>query len=323
MIRISDLHKVYDRRGIAGVRGVSFSLEKGTVMGIMGPNGGGKSTLLKLLQGAIQADEGTVSIEGKTVVFPPEEMPENGNVQKLLVSAITLDVDDEKKIQLARDLADTFEFTFQLRQNLSELSSGQRQKVLLARELINRPALLLMDEPFAHMDPFTRGDILRGLFQFIKQQEITVLWVTHERDEALQFSDKLGIMNFGKFEQLDSPFALMKSPRNLFVAQFMGLKNFFPVKREGDFWITPWGKKSFESSLKDEALLVVPDRSWKLEEDGPPLSLREKIVVSQGMRYVLEYQNQVIHAEFLISSLPQEEIRFLVPRFEECFLIPL
>src|SRR5262245_39902731 len=117
-------------------------------MGIMGPNGSGKTTLLNILAGKIEADAGSFQVDGEISFFPKAESYPEINVQKFLVRSVTLDIDEDKKIQLARDLADTFEFTFQLRQNLSELSSGQRQKVLLSKELINRPAVLLMDEPF-------------------------------------------------------------------------------------------------------------------------------------------------------------------------------
>jgi ABC-type multidrug transport system ATPase subunit len=155
MIRAEKLYKQFDKRGIAGIHHLSFSLDKGEILGIMGPNGSGKSTLIKILSNQIQSESGTFTTEGKITFFPSEDTLPSMNVQKFLVNSVSLEIDDEKKIQLARDLADTFEFTFQLRQNLNELSSGQMQKILLSKELINRPSLLLMDEPFTHLDPFT------------------------------------------------------------------------------------------------------------------------------------------------------------------------
>jgi len=269
MIRVNDLSHVFDQRGIAGLHGLSFNLPSGKVLGIMGPNGGGKSTLLNILSGKIQPQKGSSSIDGKILVFPQErELDPQQNVQRFLINSISLEIDHEKKIQLARDLADTFEFTFQLRQNLGQLSSGQQQKVLLASSLIDRPKVLLLDEPFTHLDPFTRRDILSGLFDYIRYQEMSIVWVTHDLEDGLRFSDEILILNFGKIEQFSSPTELIQHPRNLFVAQFMGYKNFFPISLIDGSWTSPWGKLPLTIQGQTEALLVVPNTSWEMRERG-------------------------------------------------------
>lgn len=326
MIKVNNLKKKYDARGIAGLSGVSFSLNEGEVMGLMGPNGSGKTTLLNILSNKLQAESGEFKIDGKISFFPSLKIEEDSNVQKFLISRITLDIEEEKKIQLARDLADTFEFTFQLRQKLSELSSGQKQKILLAGELINRPALLLMDEPFTHLDPFTRKDILNGLFQYIRGQGITVLWVTHELEEALRFSDKIGIMNFGKFEQWANPRDLLWTPKNLFVAQFVGYQNFFSVKLENQKCLTPWGP--WKSSLKDqeEAILVIPNDAWIID---PKSSWKAEVIEAYPSRQKMEYRLRFGEQVFTINLPIQDPILdigtqvSLSPRENECFLIPL
>ena len=295
MIRAENLFRQFDKRGIAGIHQLSFTLDKGEILGIMGPNGSGKSTLLKILSHQIKADGGTFSTDGKVTFFPTEETLPSMNVQKFLVNSVTLEIDDEKKIQLARDLADTFEFTFQLRQNLDELSSGQMQKILLSKELINRPSLLLMDEPFTHLDPFTRKDILKGLFQYIKDQNLTVIWVTHDLDEALKFSDKIALMNFGKFEQFSTPEELMKSPKNLFVAKFMGYTNFFSTKKSDHGWSTPWGEMNLPDPGKSDGILVVPDRAWEESRSGLSFIVRSIHPVKQGFLAVLEHENRLVH----------------------------
>ena len=324
MITVSDLEKKFDKRGIAGLNRLSFTLKEGEVMGIMGPNGSGKTTLLNILSGKLAADGGSFKTDGKISFFPSIKSFDEMNVQKFLVAAVTLEISDEKKIQLARDLADTFEFTFQLRQNLSELSSGQRQKILLAAELINQPSLLLMDEPFAHLDPFTRKDILSSLFKYIRHQGITVLWVTHELEEAFRFSDLVGVMNFGKLEQLNTPVALLTSPRNLFVAQFVGYQNFFPIKKESSSWATPWGQweKTFD---KNEAIMVIPDRAFEKNLQGIELKVEERFASRQGMEYILGLGER--RFSFILPS--QEDVLELnstvnlIPKWDECFLISL
>lgn len=324
MIRAHKLTRQFDKRGIAGIHELSFSLERGSVMGIMGPNGSGKTTLLKILSGSLKHDAGSFELDGAVSFFPSAEIHEDMNVQKFLVQSVTIDIDDEKKIQLARDLADTFEFTFQLRQKLSELSSGQKQKILLSKELINRPALLLMDEPFTHLDPFTRKDILNGLFKYIKDQGITVLWVTHDLDEAFRYSDLIALMNFGKFEQLSSPIEMVKNPKNLFVAKFMGYRNLFSIKFENGYWTTPWGPKNLPTLDKEDAILIVPDHAWEAGE-GIAFKVENYFAGKQTIEYTLTRENR--KAYFVQGSQrPLLDIGtqvILTPLWDECFHIPL
>ena len=321
MIRVKNLSKQFDSRGIAGLHALNFTLNKGVVMGIMGPNGSGKTTLLKMLSGQLQADQGSFETDGSVSLFPSHEILTDMNVQKFLISKVTLDIEEEKKLQLTRDLADTFEFTFQLRQNLSQLSSGQKQKVLLAAELINRPALLLMDEPFTHLDPFTRRDILNGLFQFIRHQGITVLWVTHELEEGLKYSDLVGVMNFGRLEQLAAPLTLLRTPRNLFVAQFMGYQNFVPVKFNQGVAETPWGNWNVSLADKTEGIMVIPDTAWALG-NGVDCDVEESYGTRQGIEHRLRYDGRI----FTLKTPPREDIHpkvKIMPVWDECFLIPL
>ncbi len=325
MIESNNLHFQFDKRGIAGLHGVTLSIDEGEIFGVMGPNGSGKTTLLKLLSGGLLPQAGTSRVSGEVALFPSTETLVTSNVQKYLISSITLDIDEEKKIQLARDLADTFEFTFQLRQNLNELSSGQKQKVLLSKELINKPSILFLDEPFTHLDPFTRKDILSSLFEYIKHQNITVIWITHDLSEAFKFSDRIGVLNFGKFEQVASPIELVKSPKNLFVAQFVGYRNFFPVKRSNNSWISPWGEVPMEFEGKEDALLIVPDNAWSFSQDGVEMKINKISAEKQKMEYQLLFNDQKIF--LTLGPKPQllkvgQSIK-LSPNLSDCFVISL
>ncbi len=325
MIKAENLTKVFDQRGIAGIHGLSFSLEQGQILGILGPNGSGKTTLLKILSRLLPVDSGSFHIQGDVHLFSPHEAIESRNVQKFLMQSILLDIDDEKKLQLTRDLADTFEFTFQLRQNLSELSSGQRQKVLLAKVLLNRPSLLLLDEPFTHLDPFTRKDILIGLFKYIRDQNITVVWVTHDLEEAFKFSDQIAVMNFGKFEQITSPIEIVRRPKNLFVAKFVGYRNLFPIKYENNRWTTPFGIKDFSPLEREDAILVVPDYAWEVTEENSLFVIEDVTASKQAIEYKLTMKEKSC---FWMSS-PQSSLLEvgsqigLGPVWEQCFHIPL
>lgn len=309
MIIAQSLTRQFDKRGIAGLHGLSFTLSRGKIMAVMGPNGSGKTTLLKILSGEIKQDEGDFEVEGRISCFPTDQKTENINVQRLLVNSVNLTIDEDKKIQLARDLADTFEFTFQLRQNFPELSSGQKQKILLAQQLINRPGLLLLDEPFSHLDPFSRRDILRGLFQYIRDQGISVLWVTHDLEEAFLHADLIGLMQFGKFVQSNTPEEMVRNPKSLFSAQFMGYRNFFAVKSNDGL----------------DAVLIVPDHAWKFDQEGSSYTVIKRHAGIQTMEYVLTKDSKLI---YLVrgAQLPLIEIGIqlsLSPILEECITIPL
>ena len=281
MMSLKKINKTFDPRGIAGVHDVSFDILKGSVFALMGPNGSGKTTLLNIISGKITPDSGEIKARGKIHFFEKKNPPLDMNVQKFLIESVQDNsISPEKKLQLARDFADIFEFTFQLRQSVGQLSQGQRQKVLMAAELINQPDILFLDEPFIHLDPMSRKDILNDLFVFLKQREVTVLWVTHEKDEALRFADEIGLIQHGKMEQISTPSDMLKKPRNVFVAQFFGHQNFMKVIQEDGLWKTPWG--NFPFPLKDlEGYLVIPTTAWK--EDNT--SLFEGTIVHQYPQY--------------------------------------
>jgi ABC-type sugar transport system ATPase subunit len=325
MIKLSGIKKVFDGRGIAGLHGINLELKEGKIMAVMGPNGSGKTTLINIIAKKIAADQGDLEVEGETRLFSELDNLPNINVQKFLIQKVSPEVEDEKKIQLSRDLADIFEFTFQLRQNLNQLSAGQRQKVLLAGELINRPSLLLLDEPFAHLDPHTRTEILNSLFSYLRRQEIAVLWVTHNLEEALRFSDLVGLLNFGKFEQINTPVGLVTHPRNLFVAQFLGYENFLPIKKNENQWQTPWGIYSHSTLNEDEGILVIPDDAFIVRESSVKGKVTNSYLKGLSQRITIELGNKSFQIKIGRNSpLPAlESVLSLQVNLDQCFLIPL
>ncbi len=316
MISASNLTKKFDHRGIAGLHNVNLEVSKGKILALLGPNGSGKSTLLNILSGKLLPDSGSVEGQAQLVNFTHSE---DFNVLKFLISRVTNDIENEKKIQLARDMANVFEFTFQLRQNLFELSAGQKQKIFLAAELINHPETILLDEPFTHLDPFTRKNILNDLFNYIRQREITVLWVTHEINEALKFADLVAVMNFGKIEQLATPKDITFNPSSFFVAQFLGYRNFVAVKRENNVWMTPWGPwENYAYHDKSEAILIIPSHAWK-KDFLFSVEVKEVHVQHLLWEYSVQFQNRIYQVHLPSYSEPLA----ISPVWDNCFLVPL
>lgn len=328
MIDVKNLCISFDQKGIAGLHSISFNLLRGQILSLLGPNGSGKTTLLKIINRDLIADKGIIETSGKVIFFSQNDQIIDKNVLKLLIDSVQIDIDPEKKIQLARDLAQAFEFTFQLRQNFSELSSGQRQKVRLAQHLINRPEVILLDEPFAHLDPFTRQGILRDLFEYVRQQNITLVWASHEIDEAFKYSDLVALLNYGRIEQQGSPFDFIKAPKNLFVAQFVGYQNFFALKFENGSWKSPWGPVIISSELKNEGLLVVPDDAWEIvgeNQGGIKALVTQSYPQKQCVEYELDFDSKKIYLKLYAQSklLTSSTLVYLRPYFDECFIIPL
>lgn len=325
MIALENVRLRFDSRGIAGLSDVSLNLPEGTITALMGPNGSGKTTLLRILSGEIKPDSGKISVDAPALfVTSPEVSPET-NVQKYLISRVKDEVSDEKKIQLTRDLADIFEFTFQLRQKMDELSAGQKQKVFLAGELIRNPRLILLDEPFTHLDPHTRKDILKALFTYVRRQSLTLLWVTHDMNEATRFSDRIVLIQHGKIEHEGSPEDLMTKPKNIFTAQFVGYHNFFPVKKSGSFWETPWGNEKFEFASDDkEAILVVPDTAWVLDKNSNFRARVEELFIRDTLWTAVAAMDERTVIVQSLNELPKPgQLLALTPRFDVCFLITL
>ena len=327
MIKLNQAKIVFDSRGIAGLHSLNLEIPKGSIFALMGPNGSGKTTILNVLTKKIPLHSGDLEVQGKIHFFERKNPEHDLNVQRFLMESVQdQEIETDKKLQLSRDMADIFEFTFQLRQNVGQLSQGQLQKVLMAAELINQPDILFLDEPFIHLDPMSRKEILYSLFTYLRQREVTVLWITHERDEALRFADKVGLLQHGKFEQVSSPVEILQAPRNLFVAQYFGHQNFLKISRENGTWTTLWGE--VKSSLKDhEGYLVVPPTAWKVD----PNSTFEGVILSQYPQYfACEFEIEISDKRFKVS-LPLDtysnwevgQKMKISPDLRHCFVIPL
>lgn len=316
MINLRNATIKYDHRAIAGLHGIDLEIPNKEVFAILGPNGCGKSTLLKVISGEVKLESGSTSHQGKLHHFIFRELPQNLNVQQYLIQQVEPSVNEEQKIQLSRDFADIFEFTYQLRQKCSELSQGQRQKVQLAAELINNPNILLMDEPFAHLDPMTRQDILSSLFTYVRNKEMTVLWVTHDLNEAMRFSDRMTVMQHGKLEQVGVPKDFL-IPKNIYVAQFLGHKNLVAVKKIDEQWLTPWGPLNQKFDGLD-AVLVIPPFAWlALGEE------RIEILSKNPHGFGWEIAFRSLNHNW-VGQFPTEiSVQFLKPDLSQCFLIQL
>lgn len=225
------------------VDGVSMSIESGEFFTLLGPSGCGKTTLLRMIAGFDTPQAGEMLLEGNDLIsLAPEKRPIHTVFQNYaLFPHMTVEENiafplrmvkagrDETRERVRKSLEDV-RLADRGKRYPNELSGGQRQRVALARALVNRPRLLLLDEPLAALDMKLREQMQLELINLQKEVGITFIYVTHDQTEALALSDRIAVMNGGRVEQLDAPSKIYDSPRNRFVADFIGTCNLIDAR---------------------------------------------------------------------------------------------
>jgi sulfate transport system ATP-binding protein len=217
---------------------VSFEIEKGKLIGFLGPSGGGKTTILRMLAGLEQPDSGDIYFHGQRV---NDLLPQDRNIGFVFQNyalfrhmtvfeniAFGLQVKKKSKSEIKNRVTELLELTGLkgLENRLpNQLSGGQRQRVAFARALAPEPQLLLLDEPFAAIDAKVRKELRSWLREMINRVGITTIFVTHDQEEAVEVADEIMIINLGRMEQKGSPYEIYKNPQTPFVAGFIGESN--------------------------------------------------------------------------------------------------
>ena len=217
---------------------INLNVKKGEFVTILGPSGCGKTTLLRLIAGFQTASEGEIRISGKEITqTPPHMRPVNTVFQKYALFP-HLNVFDniafglklkktpkqliEKKVKSALKMVGMTDYEHR---DVQSLSGGQQQRVAIARAIVNRPQVLLLDEPLAALDLKMRKDMQMELKEMHRDLGITFVYVTHDQEEALTLSDTIVVMNEGKIQQIGTPTDIYNEPCNAFVADFIGESN--------------------------------------------------------------------------------------------------
>ncbi len=225
---------------LRAVDDVSLSVSQGEAFSLLGPSGCGKTTLLRMLAGFERPDSGRILLGGQDLTaLPPEQRPVNTvfqnyalfphlSVWENIAFGLRMSRRSREEIRSGVDrMLEMVRLSEHARKRPSQLSGGQRQRVAIARALVNRPQVLLLDEPLAALDLKLRQHMLLELNAIHEQVGTTFIYVTHDQGEAMSLSDRIAVMNAGKVEQVDAPEALYESPRSSFVATFIGDANFF------------------------------------------------------------------------------------------------
>jgi len=274
-LRLQDVWARYSEHESYVLKGINLEVEKGEILALLGPSGCGKSTTLKTIAGFVTPARGKVFIDGEDVTHIPPNKRNIGIVfqsyalfphmtvfqniayglklRKLSMSEIRRKVGEVIELVGLSGLEDKYP---------KELSGGQQQRIALARALAIGPKIVLLDEPMSNIDPILRSRLRGDLKDILKRQNITTVYVTHDRDDAFEIADRIAIMNEGMIEQVGTPEQLFNRPETRLVAEFVGIENIFKlnyksVVRETD--------EHLVLSPTNDAYIVVPRNKWEGE----------------------------------------------------------
>ncbi len=232
-ITLRDVNKSFGTTNI--IPKINLNIEDGEFVVFVGPSGCGKSTLLRLIAGLEDVSAGTISIDGRDVteaapaarglamVFQSYALYPHMTVRNNIAFPLKMAGEDKAVIdKKVNDAARVLNLTNYLERRPGQLSGGQRQRVAIGRAIVRQPEAFLFDEPLSNLDAALRGTMRLEISELHHQLKTTMIYVTHDQVEAMTMADKIVVLNAGNIEQVGSPMELYRSPRNLFVAGFIG-----------------------------------------------------------------------------------------------------
>ncbi|XCF06413.1 ABC transporter ATP-binding protein [Tamlana crocina] len=235
MLNVKNLTFSYKNKPV--LKNISFKAEAGENLAIIGESGAGKSTLLKVLYGEYDLDEGRIFWKNEEILGPKFNLVVGYDFMKYVAQEFDLmpfiSVEEnigkflsnfypEEKEQRTSELIEVVELTDVAKTKVKLLSGGQKQRVALARALAKQPEILLLDEPFSHIDNFKKQSLRRSVFKYLKEKNITCIVATHDKEDVLGFADNMMVLNNHNIEAYNSPQRLYLNPQTPLVASFFG-----------------------------------------------------------------------------------------------------
>ena len=251
LLSVQSLSKTFS--GTTVIEDCSFEVAWGEMLALLGPSGCGKTTLLRIIAGLEQADQGTIHIAGALVAGNGTWVrPEDRNVGMVFQDwALFPHLDVARNVgygvhrgKRAAEVTKTLELVNLpgMQHRMPEtLSGGQQQRVALARALAPQPTALLLDEPFSNLDSALRREVRTEVRQLLRSTGMTAVFVTHDREEALVLGDRVAVMDAGRIVQIGSPAEIYQKPASPWVAAFIGEVSMYPADAHGDVAHTDFG----------------------------------------------------------------------------------
>lgn len=322
LLQINKLSTSYEGEPV--LNDISFSLENGEILSLLGPSGTGKTTLLRQMAGLERPEKGSIFFAGQNMANVPSHKRNFGmmfqeyalfphkNVAENISFGLEMQKWDQQKkhnrIEEMLELVGLHDFNNRL---VDELSGGERQRVALARSLAPQPQLLLLDEPLGSLDRILRDRLAGEIRSILKSQGITAIFVTHDQSEAFAVADKIAILHQGRLEQFDTPEEVYRFPATESVARFLGFHNIFdftdPDLPEITSLFSNLPRKFVET--KPELLLIRPEAAMLYTDskdfhDIPLLKGHIIKIQFQGSTYQLSIQTENLRFSFTLPIDP-------------------
>lgn len=293
-----------------GVKNISLDVMKGEMVTLLGPSGCGKTTVLRSIGGFLAPDSGDIQICGQSILhLPPEKRPtamvfQSYNLWPHMTVydnlAFGLKLRRKKKTEicgLVQEALQLVQLENAEHKLPGQLSGGQQQRVALARALLLEPEVLLLDEPFSALDAKLRMEMREELREIQKRTGMTMIFVTHDQEEALSISDRIVVMRGGEVEQVSTPQELYDQPKTLFVAGFIGRINL--IKGTGAGRIVAVGDVRFEQEREYDGTVIAavrPEDVYLMEQEsnGMPGTIRQIMVLGHYAEVSVESGEQVL-----------------------------
>lgn len=278
-VQLENTTKRYETTDV--VDSVSLSIEKGEIFGLIGPSGSGKSTILRMIAGFETPTNGDIQFDGETVlnvqakdrdvglVFQSIALFKNMNVmQNVAFGPRMQGVPKEKRRRNARNILEILDIPELADRDPKNLSGGQKQRVALGRALAIEPEVLLLDEPMTGLDAKLKRRLQQEMVALFNDLDITVIHVTHDQEEAMVMCDRIAILNEGSIEQVGTPAELYKSPKNEFVANFIGTSNLLEATASNGQLDLGFSELSVDINHQGDVLVIARPEHVSVE-DGP------------------------------------------------------
>ncbi len=310
LIRLVDCRKEFD--GEVVLDSINLGIKDKEFLTLLGPSGCGKTTTLRIIGGFLRPDSGSLLFDGVEINdVPPHKRKINTVFQKYALFthlnvfeniAFGLRVQRPKiaENEISRRVFEALELValkgFENR-SVSQLSGGQQQRIAIARAIVNRPQVLLLDEPLGALDLKLRKDMQRELKQIQQQVGITFIYVTHDQEEALTMSDTVVVMNNGQIQQIGSPVDIYNEPKNAFVADFIGESNIIDAVMVEDKVVKMYGRrfpcldKGFAANEAVDVVVRPEDIDIVPVDQGQMLGIVTEVTF-KGMQYdiIVDFQ---------------------------------
>ncbi|RAG84463.1 spermidine/putrescine ABC transporter ATP-binding protein [Streptacidiphilus pinicola] len=284
---------------VRAVDGVDLEIRSGEFFSMLGPSGSGKTTVLRLIAGFEEPTTGTVQLAGRDVTrLPPFDRDVNTVFQDYALFphlSVRQNVEyglrvkrvaKAERISRAEQALATVHLEGFANRSPAALSGGQRQRVALARALVNRPSVLLLDEPLGALDLKLRLEMQSELKQIQREARITFVFVTHDQDEALTMSDRVAVFNAGRIEQVGTPAEVYERPATPFVAGFVGTSNLV----EGETAAKILGSHGSYSVRPEKIRILPPGTAARGDEVAAPGRIADVVYAGAQTRFLVDLE---------------------------------